>query len=692
MELKEIPLKDIVISKTNPRKTFDEASIEELAQSIFEKGVLQPIVVRKNGAPGKYEIVCGERRYRASIKAQVLNKNLTTIPAVIRELTNEEALELQIIENLQRKDVHPMEEAVAFKGLIDLKKFDVHEIAKRIGKGATYVAQRLKLNDLIEQFQKAFYQDRMNLTDAMKLCKLAAADQKEIWKEDGEGEGKISVDDWMLRKFMGDLNNAPFDINDKDLKKDMGACTGCQFNSASNSLLFPDAARKATCLNSTCYQQKANLSYSVELKKATEDPAVVLISGSYGSLDKDARALVNKGMEVYSRSHYNTERKPEVPDLSEFEEDLGDGVYDTQEEMMKEYNAKVKQYDKDLVEYNKKIASGKFLRGFHVEGDGKGTYDIVTLRKDSKPAKTLAGAKAKAETEGVSAEDIKGEMQRVRDREKRNKELDMEKIHYATRDVFNKNKSFKENKEDLSFEEMCGAILVMFENHAARSAGEKFFKTSSSYSSNNLAVLKKLQAAKFNELTQALNLMFRAAIMDKLAPINSASNQRPDANGHASAFALIAKQYVPKQIEEIEKNQLEERSKRETKVAGRLNGLQKKLAEIKKPAKKKEAAAPATKQPKASKPSKFKFMEPLMPSEALAVIVGKEPIVRTEVTKKVWEYVKKHKLQDQKERRNINCDEVFQKICNGKKVVSMFDMAKHLNNSLTSIPKPAKAK
>lgn len=109
MELKEIKLADIVISKTNPRKTFDEQSIEELAQSIIEKGVLQPIVVRVNGKPGKYELVCGERRVRASLKAQTAKKTITTIPAVIRQLTNEEALEVQIIENLQRKDVHPMQ-------------------------------------------------------------------------------------------------------------------------------------------------------------------------------------------------------------------------------------------------------------------------------------------------------------------------------------------------------------------------------------------------------------------------------------------------------------------------------------------------------------------------------------------------------------------------------------------------------
>lgn len=183
--LEMVKLKQITISKTNPRKKFDEESIKELSDSIFQKGVLQPIVLRKVGKG--YELVCGERRFRAATLVMESNPERDAIPATIHELTNKEAMEIQIVENLQRKDVHPMEEAVAFKGLIDLKTYDVQEIANRVGKSVTYVAQRLKLNDLIEDFQKAFYSERMTIATALKIVKLRKEDQQVYWEDNFEG-------------------------------------------------------------------------------------------------------------------------------------------------------------------------------------------------------------------------------------------------------------------------------------------------------------------------------------------------------------------------------------------------------------------------------------------------------------------------------------------------------------------------
>jgi ParB family chromosome partitioning protein len=107
-DFKTILLDDIHPDPNQPRKYYDALAMEELTQSVKEKGVLQPVLIRPNG--NGYILVCGERRYRASKEA-----GLTDIPAVIRQLTDDEALELQIIENLQRKDVNPMEEGTAFQ-------------------------------------------------------------------------------------------------------------------------------------------------------------------------------------------------------------------------------------------------------------------------------------------------------------------------------------------------------------------------------------------------------------------------------------------------------------------------------------------------------------------------------------------------------------------------------------------------
>lgn len=145
----EIPLDRIVPSKTNPRKTFPAESLAELAESIKKLGVLQPILLRP--APGApldpepfYEIVAGERRFRASKLA-----GMTTIPATVRDISDMEMLELQIIENLQREDLHPLEEAESYEALLEQHKEDpdytVDHVAATLGKSRAYIYARMKL-------------------------------------------------------------------------------------------------------------------------------------------------------------------------------------------------------------------------------------------------------------------------------------------------------------------------------------------------------------------------------------------------------------------------------------------------------------------------------------------------------------------------------------------------------------------
>ena len=131
-ELKEVLIKDIHPDPNQPRRFYDEQAMDELTESIKDSGVIQPIVIRPNGKG--YIIVCGERRYRAALSVNAAFKDRNTIPAVIRNLSDEEALQLQIVENLQRKDVHPMEEAVAFKSLLEKKQWSVNEIAPLLQK------------------------------------------------------------------------------------------------------------------------------------------------------------------------------------------------------------------------------------------------------------------------------------------------------------------------------------------------------------------------------------------------------------------------------------------------------------------------------------------------------------------------------------------------------------------------------
>ena len=140
-------LSELVANAQQPRTVFEDAALEELASSIAEKGVLQPLLVRPKGQG--YEIVAGERRFRAAKLA-----GLTEVPVVIRELDDRETLEIALIENLQRENLNPLEEARAFQGLLELG-LTQEQLAKTLGKGRSTIANGLRLLNLSRDAQKA---------------------------------------------------------------------------------------------------------------------------------------------------------------------------------------------------------------------------------------------------------------------------------------------------------------------------------------------------------------------------------------------------------------------------------------------------------------------------------------------------------------------------------------------------------
>jgi ParB family chromosome partitioning protein len=127
-------------NRANPRREFDPDQLEELANSIREKGVMQPLLVRPTSDPSQYEIIAGERRWRASMKA-----GLHELPVIVREVTDQEALELAIIENVQRVDLNPLEEAQGYGQLIDQFSYTQQDLAQVIGKSRSHVANTLRL-------------------------------------------------------------------------------------------------------------------------------------------------------------------------------------------------------------------------------------------------------------------------------------------------------------------------------------------------------------------------------------------------------------------------------------------------------------------------------------------------------------------------------------------------------------------
>ena len=178
----ELLIDEISPNRFQPRKYFDDDKLEELVTSIRDNGVLQPIVVQKVEAG--YELVVGERRWRASKKA-----GLKKIPAVIREVTDAQALELAIIENIHRQDLNPIEEADAYARLADEFALTQEMIAKRVGKSRTAVANTLRLLKLSRNIKEDLISGKISMGHARALLGLDNAGQmealrKEIFKQD----------------------------------------------------------------------------------------------------------------------------------------------------------------------------------------------------------------------------------------------------------------------------------------------------------------------------------------------------------------------------------------------------------------------------------------------------------------------------------------------------------------------------
>lgn len=170
-EVIEVPLNELRPNPYQPRKTFDESSLQELASSIERSGVFQPIIIRKSAVKG-YEIIAGERRFRASKLAKK-----ETIPAIIRSFDEEAMMQVAVLENLQREDLNPLEEAEAYDMLMKNLKLTQAEVAERLGKSRPYIANYLRLLALPKLVKEMVQDERLSMGQARTLLGLKKKDQ-----------------------------------------------------------------------------------------------------------------------------------------------------------------------------------------------------------------------------------------------------------------------------------------------------------------------------------------------------------------------------------------------------------------------------------------------------------------------------------------------------------------------------------
>lgn len=258
---------------------FDEGKLLQLAESIAAIGVQQPAVVRPKG--DGYELVAGERRWRAACLA-----GLQTLPCIVRELDDVACLRIRLIENLQREDIHPLDEADGYGRLIERAGYDVEKLATEVHKSASYVYQRLKLRDLVPEARKLLVDGVIQAGHAILIARLTPKIQAEAIKElIGWSDETVSVrhlDEWIHRHVLMELSKACWKLDDEDLVPKAGSCKACPKRTGFQPALFADMSNGGKhdyCTDRVCFSKKQQALINKKRKELKDVPHLEAVQG-----------------------------------------------------------------------------------------------------------------------------------------------------------------------------------------------------------------------------------------------------------------------------------------------------------------------------------------------------------------------------------------------------------------------------
>lgn len=398
-----VALADIQPSNYNPRKNFDEKSLAELADSIRQQGVLQAIGVRPI-AENRFEIVFGERRYRASQIA-----GLEEIPAVILDISDETAEEMAVTENLQRKDVTPIEEANAYQKLIESGRHDVQSLAVQFGKNESYIRTRLKFVSLIPEIARLLEQDELTISVATEICRYGEDIQHDIYEKHLK-EGLL-YNSWRGMKASEVAKNIERSYT-TDLKRyyfDKTVCLSCPHNT-NNMMLFCEEGSCGNCANRKCLEEM-NASYLVEkaVQLMEQRPLALLCRDFYGCNEKVVEQLVAAGFEVEKLSVRPADypEEPEAPDMEDYEN------AEEYAEAYKEYEKELSEYKEECEDVNRRSEAGEITLYVTI-----GHNDISLCYVENAQVQAVAGEAKDA---------VVSPIEKLEKQDKRNKEIAQEK-------------------------------------------------------------------------------------------------------------------------------------------------------------------------------------------------------------------------------------------------------------------------
>ncbi len=511
----------------NPRKTFDEASLKELADSISSQGVLQPVGLRPIADTDRYEIIFGERRCRASVMA-----GLETIPAVIYDVDDDTAVEIAITENLQRENVSPIEEANAYQSLIDGGRHDVQSLAVQFGKTEAYIRTRLRFTALIPEIAQLLETDAITVSVASEVCRYGTDIQKEVYEKHFSGNQYGSwrglkaseVARLIENNFTTDLERYGFD---------KGMCASCPHNTK-NLLLFSEGGC-GKCSNRKCLEEM-NTAYLVDkaVDMMAENPELSLCMRNYGGNDAVAERLSGMGYEIETVDIFVNEY-PTAPHEPVNEE------FDTPKDFAEAYSA----FQHDLSEYGKAKE-----RIDAIAEKGEITLYVVIGRSDI----TIGYIKRSVSAVGGnSAEKAETPLEKLEKQDKRNKEIAIEKTVADTKkqilEADMTETKFGQDEERMVYYFMLSSLRK--ENYGAVGLAER-------HSASCLTDEEKMTVA--NNLNAKIKAVIRRDYL--IANFKEAFGS----NTVGQLLLGFARKHMPEQLSEIEKGYNEVYEKRHQRI------------------------------------------------------------------------------------------------------------------------------
>lgn len=565
----KILLSQIDISPLNYRRVYDPIALQKFADTLHRLGIISPVMVRKMPS-GRFQLVVGERRFRAGKLAK-----LKEIPAIVRVLTDEQVIEIQLAENLQRENPHPLHESQAVALMMHANN-SIPEIALRLGKSESFVYSRIKLSELIVPLQEIFLADIINIKDALEIAALATESQQEFYNDYCSNWQKKNFQltdvKYKVSRFRYDLKRAPFDIKDKTLIPDAGACGRCPFNSATLKSLFPELAKEATCSHKVCFKSKclAHAENSIRQLIVTQIPDAILTSGN---ISEENQIIIDSlpetsGLPAYSSYDVTLVTPPCVPDKADYTDS-----YDDEQEAFDEdgYNQALQEYQTDLEEQDELINSEKLRYGLYVQRD-KITMVRFNPEKSGNNSNSITAKEVQQAIKdgSVTVDLLEKEIERIRTKEIRAKVIDRNRVQEKIHEDFVTNIKESVEMPKLTQEDLIAARLMVYQslNYEVKSRIDNRFFAGLGW--NDHSAFKE----KLTQLTdEQYSFLIRSAI-------GGNSESKIPENLTGIIFRQVAAA-AGQNLDTIENAQQEKATIRQSKLELRIAELEKRIEQLK---------------------------------------------------------------------------------------------------------------